>query len=314
MTILILTNYWLKVGDFMNINEDKRKLTIEIISNLANIKNQMYEMLLKPSGITNEQFLYIKKNRNIEGKYPTKREIAQVIISSFKNSQKEKDFIYSIIMIAAEWKDFHLSKDEYAARGIVEKAKEIISEIRVESNESQLIEKKQYDNEKNKQINLLLMMYDEISSKDYNLQERGYRLEDLINRLFEMNEIAVMNSFRRNNGGEQIDGAFKMEGWYYIAEMKWTKKLSDMNQLDSLYGKVSRSGKQTMGVFISINGWSPNVIPLMKQQSDKSIFLMDGYDLRMVLSGEISLTNLLKRKIDGLNLITEPFVSVSTLL
>ncbi|WP_254924536.1 hypothetical protein [Paenibacillus odorifer] len=57
-------------------------------------------------------------------------------------------------------------------------------------------------------------------------------------------------------------------------EMKWTSQLTDMKQLDSLYGKVARSGKQTMGLFLSIGGWSPHVFPLMKQHPDKSIFII----------------------------------------
>lgn len=123
-----------------------------------------------------------------------------------------------------------------------------------------------------------------------------------------------MESFRRNSGGEQIDGAFKIDGWHYIVEIKWTNQVTDIRQLDSLYGKVARSGKQTMGMFLSVNGWSSHVIPLMKQQPDKSIFLMDGLDLRMVLTQEISLIDLLHKKIGKLNIEAEPFVGVNSLL
>lgn len=298
----------------IDINEDMRKLTVEIISNLVNIKTQMYERILKPAGIQKEQFVIIKNNRNVDGKFPTKREIAQMIIKSFENPHKEEAFINSIIEIASEWKDFYLAKDEYVARAIVQKAKDIVNSKILQTNEVQIGREKQEHNEKMEQYKLLLMMFDEISIKETNPQQRGYYLEDLINRLFQLNDIALMESFRRNNGGEQIDGSFKMDGWYYIVEMKWTKQLSDMSQLDSLYGKVSRSGKQTMGLFISINGWSSNVIPLMKQHPDKSILLMDGYDLRVVLAREISLIELLQKKIAEFNLKSEPFMSAKVLL
>lgn len=39
-----------------------------------------------------------------------------------------------------------------------------------------------------------------------------------------------------------------------------------------------------MGLFISINGWSENVVPLLKQNPEKCVLLMDGYDLRCVLA------------------------------
>jgi hypothetical protein len=39
-----------------------------------------------------------------------------------------------------------------------------------------------------------------------------------------------------------------------------------------------------MGMSLSINGWSEHVVPLMKQNPDKSIILKEGLDLRMVLA------------------------------
>ena len=39
---------------------------------------------------------------------------------------------------------------------------------------------------------------------------------------------------------------------------------------------IGRSGKQTMGRFLSINSWPKHVIPAMKQNQDKSIILMEG--------------------------------------
>ncbi|MBE9102180.1 restriction endonuclease [Vacuolonema iberomarrocanum] len=145
---------------------------------------------------------------------------------------------------------------------------------------------------------------------------RGFLLEDLLTRIFALHAIQVQKSFKRNEGGEQIDGAFKLDGWYYLVECKWTQKLSDIRQLDSLYGKVNRSGRQTLGLFLSINGWSKNVCPLLRQNSEKSIILMDGYDLRCVLveHNRISLKDLLLQKLEHLNFEGEPFYSAFQLL
>jgi hypothetical protein len=59
-----------------------------------------------------------------------------------------------------------------------------------------------------------------------------------------------------------------------------------------------------MGLFLSINGWSGNVVPLLKQSGDKRLILMDGYDLR----------SLLISKIAALNFKSEPFLSAGELL
>jgi hypothetical protein len=63
-----------------------------------------------------------------------------------------------------------------------------------------------------------------------------------------------------------------------------------------------------MGLFLSINGWSDNVPTELKKNPKKSIILMDGYDLRCVLSGQADLRDLLLSKIARLNLKGESFL------
>lgn len=154
------------------------------------------------------------------------------------------------------------------------------------------------------------------SEKAQDKRQGGFLLEDLLNRIFSLYEIPTQKSFKRNEGGEQIDGAFKLDGWYYLVECKWTENLTDIRQLDSLYGKVNRSGRQTLGLFLSINGWSKNVCPLLKQNNDKSIILMDGFDLRSVLveHNNLHLKDLLLKKLEYLNFEGEPFYSANRLL
>jgi hypothetical protein len=165
------------------------------------------------------------------------------------------------------------------------------------------------------QRSALLINFEEFAalSSSSDKRRRGYLLEDLLQKVFILYGIPTEKSFKRNEGGEQIDGAFTLDGWHYIVECKWAEKLSDIRQLDSLYGKLNRSGRQTMGLFLSINGWSDNVISLLKQNQDKSIVLMDGYDLRCVLDEHINvnLKELILKKLSHLNFNSEPFYSVS---
>jgi hypothetical protein len=160
---------------------------------------------------------------------------------------------------------------------------------------------------------LLLMMFDDLAQSD-DPQRRGYLLQELLNRLFDLHEIPVFRAFTRNEGGEQIDGAFIFEGWHYIVECRWRERLADIRQVDGLLGQVGRSGKQMMGVFLSVNGWSENVPQLLKQNSEKSILLMDGYDLRCVLALEADLRDLLLAKLAHLNFASEPWLGVKSYL
>ncbi len=161
---------------------------------------------------------------------------------------------------------------------------------------------------KDYQLAQLLTSFDALTiSTDY--QKRGYLLQDLFHRLFGIHGIPVTKSFLRNQGGEQIDGAFTFNSWHYLVECKWTKKLTDIKELDNLLAKVNRGGKQAMGLFLSMEGYSINVPNLLKQNPEKCIILMDGYDLRSVLCGAVSLEKLLNAKLAKLNNDSEPFIS-----
>ncbi|NEN83072.1 restriction endonuclease [Paenibacillus elgii] len=316
----------------MHANPDIKRLIIDIIACLVYKKTQMYELILRPAGISEKFFASLLKKRNVDGKPLTKRDMGAIIVQELEKKSEYKNNINSIIKIAANWNQFHLTDNEMLARATVQKAREVLNVIEImEEKEKQLLreekekERKRLEEERRvaivkmeheiqNQSKLLLMMYDELVMMKDNPQKRGLMLEQLMNMLFNVYDIALMQSFRRNEGGEQIDGAFKLDGWHYLVEMKWTSQLTDMKQLDSLYGKVARSGKQTMGLLLSIGGWSPHVVPLMKQQPDKSIFLMDGLDLRRVLTQDIPLIDLLQKKIAKFNIESEPFVSVSMLL
>ena len=159
----------------------------------------------------------------------------------------------------------------------------------------------------------LLLEYDQMSSLTSELQNRGYQLESLMTELFEIFGFAVEGSFTRNSGSEQIDGAFELDGLYYLVECKWQKKKVSHRETDSLLGKMRRSGAD-MGLFLSINGWSANAESALKQNPDKNIILVDGDDLRRVLTGEINLRHMLKSKRDMLKSRAEPFISVKDIL
>ena len=163
-------------------------------------------------------------------------------------------------------------------------------------------------------LRLLLREYDDLSNDSTDPQARGYRLEKIMNSLFGISKILVSESFTRNAGGEQIDGAFKLGDSYYLVECRWRAKMASGTEVDGLGSKLGRSGGQIMGVFISVSGWSSKVVPLMKQNADKKVLLMDGEDIRAVLAGSIPLVELLQAKVEALNLKSEPFVGVGEIL
>jgi hypothetical protein len=265
----------------------------------------------------------LQRRDETTGRSLSKRQIAPLILDALDQTAGSNAAIRSIIEIAANWSSFHLADDEFAARATVQKAREMLGTIELhearEAKQRELARKEELarmERERadlvSRQSALLLMMFDEMAKSD-DPHHRGYLLQELVQQLFDIHEIPVVRSFTRNSGGEQIDGAFKLEGWHYVVECRWRAKLADIRELDGVKGQVERSGKQTMGLFLSVNGWSTNVPELLKQSASKNVVLMDGYDLRCVLARQVDLLDLLLAKISKLNIEAEPFLSASEL-
>jgi hypothetical protein len=124
-------------------------------------------------------------------------------------------------------------------------------------------------------------------------QKRGFRLERVIRELFEIFDLDPKASFRIT--GEQIDGAFTLEGTDFLFEAKWQEELVGASILDSLAGKLRRKLDNTLGLFLSINGFSEDGVKA-HASGRRLIILMDGSDLMAVLEGRIDLFQLLSRK------------------
>lgn len=143
---------------------------------------------------------------------------------------------------------------------------------------------------------------------------RGLLLEKIIGKLFKNNGFEVVDSFRRRRGGEQFDGACKYEGCYYLIECKWQTELSSTRDTDHLSMEVSRSGTNTRGLFISVNGWSDHVVPALRENPFKNIALVHGSDIEHVLQDRVDLIELIKEKDKYLSIYAEPYFDAANLL
>ncbi|WP_132978630.1 hypothetical protein [Thiobaca trueperi] len=80
-----------------------------------------------------------------------------------------------------------------------------------------------------------------------------------------------------------------------MLEAKWQQSLVAANDLDGMAGKLSRKLENTLGLFLSINGFSEDAVTA-HSSGRRLLILMDGSDLMAVLEGRIDLVQLLLRK------------------
>ena len=200
----------------------------------------------------------------------------------------------------------HLRKLEDGERKAAE-AKVAVEALRAQLKGHQDIEKEQNEAEEHRKqahrrlmrVNAVQDELDKLKDEFYlltasdNPQERGFRLEKVIKGLFDLFDLDPKASFRIM--GEQIDGAFSFEGTDYLIEAKWQQEPVMAKDLDGMASKLSRKLDNTLGLFLSINGFSEDAIKT-HSSGRRLVILMDGSDLMAVLEGRIDLVQLLLRK------------------
>ncbi|MBQ9520202.1 MAG: hypothetical protein IJR67_01855 [Acholeplasmatales bacterium] len=141
-----------------------------------------------------------------------------------------------------------------------------------------------------KKLDEMKEIYYKISSID-NPQTRGYELEKFLNQLFSCFDISNKGPFKVN--GEQIDGAFTLDGNEFLIEAKWQKSLISKSDIYSFSGKVRNKLKNTLGLFVSVNGYS---FDKANSTDFPDIILCDSIDIIGVLESRFSLDELIRRK------------------
>jgi len=125
-------------------------------------------------------------------------------------------------------------------------------------------------------------------------QKAGLSLEKVLNRLFALHGLSPREPFRVV--GEQIDGSFELDHEIYLLEAKWQQDPSAAADLYVFREKVEGKSKYTRGVFLSINGVSKEALEAITKGKQPTFFLIDGFDVMMLLEDNMSLTTFLRHR------------------
>ncbi|SEO01340.1 restriction endonuclease [Actinacidiphila rubida] len=128
-------------------------------------------------------------------------------------------------------------------------------------------------------------------------QRAGIEFEGFLHRLFTLFDLQPTLAYSLS--GEQIDGSIYHDTNHYIVEAKWLAGTVEAKHLRDFDGKVRFKGKNALGLFVSVNGFSEGGKDLFRQAT--SFVTMDGGDLFCVLDGRIRMDELLARKSEHAN-------------
>ncbi|MCC6178176.1 MAG: restriction endonuclease [Chloroflexi bacterium] len=133
----------------------------------------------------------------------------------------------------------------------------------------------------------------------------------MLTRLFNACGLQGRTAFRVV--GEEIDGSFELDHSVYLVEAKWQREPVSHSQLLVFHGKVGGKSQFTRGVFIALNDVSTEAREAIRQGKRPAFFVMNGYDLMMILTGAIDLVDFLRarrRLLDEQGLVCLPFAEL----
>lgn len=138
-------------------------------------------------------------------------------------------------------------------------------------------------------------------------QAAGFSFERFLNDLFALFNLEPRPAFKLH--GEQIDGSFDLDSEIYLVEAKWHKAPISKSYLAAFRDLVSSKSTVTRGVFIAVNGISSEAKNAITRGHAANFFVVDGYDITMVLESMVELPELLRWKLRRLAEEGQVFIS-----
>lgn len=123
-------------------------------------------------------------------------------------------------------------------------------------------------------------------------QQGGYDFEKWFYEALDYSDIQSRRPYKVD--GRQIDGSLTLEGTTYLVELKFTQKQIGSGDIDSFRAKIDKMADNTMGVFVSMSGYSSQAV---KEASGRKtpLILLESSHIFAFLQGVDALDEIIKR-------------------
>lgn len=139
-------------------------------------------------------------------------------------------------------------------------------------------------------------------------QAGGYEFESWFYDLINFFEIEHRGPYV--SAGRQIDGSLTLDGTTYLLELKFTEKQSGAPDIDIFRGKVESKADNTMGIFVSMAGFSS--VAIQEASGKKStLLLLDFSHIYLILTGAMTCPELVRRTRRHASQTGESFLAVA---
>jgi hypothetical protein len=126
----------------------------------------------------------------------------------------------------------------------------------------------------------------------YTAQSRGRRLNGVIAQMLRCWGIEAVESLREPG---EIDVGFTVGEVHYVVEAKWEKSKCDTGDIAKLQKRVRQRFAGTIGVFVSMSGYTPPALADVKDGERLEVLLLDANHFEAMLGGLVPPEELLSR-------------------
>ncbi|RYE17402.1 MAG: restriction endonuclease [Sphingobacteriaceae bacterium] len=302
------------------------QLLVETIP-LLNRSKQSVFLFFKGAGVQECVYKDLSDRFDSDKNSINKYEICRVILTRI--NEKKNDFVRErreVVKRVVEFESFTncWPEDQYKAKGLVAEIRDVVhvkdafTRMKQEKESLQTKHSEEY-NRKVQEVQKRAARIEDIKKDFYSLfsntnpQERGKKLEGVLNSLFLIHGILAREAFARkgDNGEgiiEQIDGVVEIENQIYLVEMKWKKDKIGSDDIFAHLGRIYHR-ISAQGIFISASGFTDSGIIAAKEAlTNKAILvLIDLEDFIGILDDEIDLLQYLKSKIRKAIIDKQPY-------
>lgn len=142
-------------------------------------------------------------------------------------------------------------------------------------------------------------------------QTRGQRFNGLIAEMLRRNYLRAQENVR---GAGEIDVTFTVETQRFVLEAKWEKDPISTGAIAKLQKRVRQRLGGTIGVFLSMSGYTPEAIADVKDGDRLEVLLLDSSHFEAMLSGFVPPVELMEAVIDYASYRGDAYVDLNSLL
>jgi hypothetical protein len=281
------------------------------ISNLYWFHGDLKKACIR-AGVNEKLAVRLFSQRDPEGRKPSKRTIMDQLYAELRKAEfnRRLEISRNFVRTLVEQRSFTPQADGHrvaVAERAALKLRELLKQQESERDTRQLAKQRAAVSKADSYESKRGVLYDRfVQSSKLDPQSRGLELERVFTELVRISGLPVEEPFRIV--GEQIDGAVKFDGKYYLVELRWREPKANQQQIAGLYIKVE--GKlDARGIFVAMNGYSSEVLQSLPKGKAIKVVLLDGNHITNVLCGHYTLKELLDHAIAQASLRGEIYCS-----